>query len=355
MSELFTFDDVWAADANAAFSHVSEATPTLQTSAATTEEAPKKKRAVKGLASSEPTRTPKKKDKPAKKPGSGKVRRARRMPMAKALEKEMEKLRAENATTDEIASLDATTITREIRDAAESSTALLERLNQILEIGDDATEQLNKYAQLLSLLEKHKSESVVVQRVCDVFQRLLRSTTLARNSCSRLPNQFAQMLIRVEAFMRATTSALVPQGIAVLQQQSTDGERAALTASAPAEGQLALVGGERPTALVRYGAPQSRSTFRLEVADVSRAEVSELQNTYLSTSMMHANFDPRITVSSTNGARRDAQRRAAQLKAGNEIAPELFGAKQLALMQAGARTLALEAAPMLAIEAGGVK
>lgn len=99
-------------------------------------------------------------------------------------------------------------------------------------------------------------------------------------------------------------------------------------------------------AVVTFNGPQSRNTFRLVADTNTRARTSDLKNSYLATSMMHANYDPRNTVTATNAARRDAQRRVAELQTGAEIIPDLFGARQIE----SSKLRELAAAQQLAVE-----
>lgn len=243
-----------------------------------------------------------------------KVRRVKRLDTKAALGAELQKMQDETDKGDEIAGVSGLQMRDEIAAAQHRAVTLLGELDELLNRSRDATEATTKYSQLLAQVKKHASKSVVLDKVAVLFAKLVAATEAARHSCSRLPREYAQVLLRQEAYMRASANALVPAGIAVLSPNAGD----QLVAAAP-----------RSTALTQYGGPQSRSTFRLVAADPSRARVAELQGSFLATSMLNANYDPAITVSATNAARREAQRRAAQLKAGGEVMPELFGHQQL--------------------------
>jgi len=362
MSEQFDFDKFWKEDAPYSIIDV----PTADASTASPDEAPqkpkrKRTKKVHGAEIVEPAREPERSDVPIK--VGAKVRRARRLPTAQALEKEMAKLRSERGAVDTAAAMDPVVMGAEIRAAADRSVALLEKLDAVLSVADAATEEMTKYAQLIGSLERNAGESAVIERVCAVFRRLIHSTTQAKNSCTRLPNEFAQMLIRHNAFMRATTSALVPHGISVITSNSAP----SATPSTDASGQqVALVASSGPTALVKYGGRNSSSAFTLTSADLSQTQVTELQNTYMATSTMHADFNPQITATAANAAQRSVQRRAAFSKKRDEFVSEAGVSERLALigssvLRLGAPAAATETASsslmtypaQLAIEAQG--
>ena len=217
---------------------------------------------------------------------------------------------------------------KEIREAEESAVHLLSELKEFLDRATPAYVATDKYSQLATQMEKHRSESVVIDRIAAIFHKMLSVATAARESCAKLPGEFAQMLLRHESFMRASASSLVPSGISVFAPSGTitngsNGTSSQSTALVP------MSSSSNSTALVTFNGPQSRNTFRLVAESNTRARTSDLQNSYLSTSMMHHNYAPRNTVTATNSARRDAQRRAAQLKAGGEVMPDLYGARQI--------------------------
>jgi len=270
------------------------------------------------------------------------TRRVQRVSNETALADEINRMQSENADAD--AAIDAVRMRATIADAEQHAVALLARLDALLTVGAEAVAATKRYGQLRAQLEKQRGESAVVARVCDVFGKLLQATERARDSCAQLPVQFGQMYIRHEAFMRASSSALVPQGLALLRRSSPP---SSLTSSATENGTLAVTAAaaaaavsttpppssnERAVALVHYGGAQSRQAFRLEEREPSQARVTELHNTYLGTSMLNANFDPRVTAEAKRLKRVDTQRRAAHLRAGGEVMPELF-ASHAALLQ----------------------
>jgi len=272
-----------------------------------------------------------------------KVRRVKRLDTKAALGAELQKMQDETDKGDEIAGVSGLQMRDEIAAAQHRAVTLLGELDELLDRSRDATEATTKYSQLLAQVKKHASKSVVLDKVAVLFAKLVAATEAARHSCSRLPREYAQVLLRQEAYMRASANALVPAGIAVLSPEAGN--------------QLVSASPRSTTALTQYGGPQSRSTFRLVAADPSRARVAELQGSFLATSMLNANYDPAITVSATNAARREAQRRAAQLKAGGEVMPELFGHQQLLEATATATLPRIEGAgtastKRLAIQAG---
>lgn len=243
---------------------------------------------------------------------------------------EIRRMQAEHDTVDQSKPVDGFGMTEEIHEANAKATRMLEELDALLNIGNAAVQATNKYSILIGQLERHRTESNVLDRTCAVFTKLLQAVASARDSCSRLPTEFAQMLVRHEAYMRASSSALVPSGISIIGAPSGD-------SASNNDRQLTVVtASTQPMALVRFGGPQSKSTFKLVADDRSAGQVSEMQNSYLSTSMMHHNYNPLQTVTATNAARRDSQRRAAQLQAGSEFMPELFGTKQQMAVEAAA-------------------
>lgn len=258
-----------------------------------------------------------------------KIRRVKRMTTSTVLKTEVTRMQQQETEEQTSTPVDGIGLEREIREAGERASVLLTRLDALLDVGMGAVTATAKYAQLLAQLRAHRAESDVVERVCEVFNKLLATTASARDSCARLPAEFGRMLLRHEAFMRASTSALVPRGISVFAGAS------ATDAKSGRRQQLLLTDGREggpPAALVQFGGPQSKATYRLVCEQPTRAQASELRNSYLATSMMNANYDPRITTTAMNAARRDEQRRVARTIVGNEVVPQLFGAEQARLM-----------------------
>lgn len=258
-----------------------------------------------------------------------KATRTKRVSTTAVLSEEVQRMQNENETS-ESAALDRQAIAAEIRSAEERAARLLEKLDAVLKTGGEAVEATAKYSQLQAQLERHRSKSVVIDRVCAIFKNFLQVMAACRNSCARLPAEFAQMLIRQEAYIRASASALVPQGMSVLVDRRRAEKQAAKDSET--QNQLALVptaSDSGSTAVVTYGGPRNKATFKLVASEQTRSDINALQNSYLGTSMLNASYDARTTVQATTQARREAQRRAAQLKAGAEIMPALFGTLQL--------------------------
>jgi len=258
-----------------------------------------------------------------------KTRRVKRVSSTSVFAKEIKRM---NESVDEAngeggKSINGLEMEQEIREAEERAVRLLNELKEFLERATPAYVATDKYSQLATQMEKHRAESVVIDRIALIFHKMLSLASAARESCAKLPGEFAQMLLRHESFMRASASSLVPSGISVFAPKGalTNGHDAAnqSTALVPASSS------SNSTAVVTFNGPQSRNTFRLVSESNTRARTSDLQNSYLSTSMMHFNYTPLNTVTATNSARRDAQRRAAQLKAGGEVMPNLYGARQI--------------------------
>lgn len=289
--------------------------------------------------------------------------RKKRVSRNTAVVEEIQRMRDEHAAIEQTKPIDGISMAEEINAARERAIAMLEELEHLLSVGTAAVQASTKYAVLVGLLERHRTESAVLEKTCAVFTKMLNSVASARDSCARLPAEFLQLLLRHEAYMRASSSALVPSGISVLASSSS---AVAAAANAAKDKQLSNNVALTPTSsmqrsgIVRYGGPQSSSTFKLHVEERTPAQVSELQNSFLATSMMHHNYNPLQTVTGTNALMRDAQRRAASLIAGSEFMPELLGANQQALEAAKAqevlgvqpRLTAAASAPVAAIEAG---
>lgn len=277
-----------------------------------------------------------------------KVRKAGRGTKNSNFTKEIKKLQQESEDVVKNAQpVDGQSMINEIREAEARAVKALSELDILLRVGGDAICQTAKYANLLSQLEQHRSESQVLEKVNVIFTKFIAAAANARESCARIPREFAEMLVKTDTFMRASSSSLVPTGMSVLVDQARKD-----AAEASANGQLVV---RKPQqAMVTFAGPRSTNIFKLVVEDANRAQISALENSYLATSMLNSNFDPRISAAAKNSAQRDAQRHVALMNAGNEVTPELYGSQQYRKLQetvgAVARSALLMAPERLAIE-----
>ena len=267
-------------------------------------------------------------------------RRVKRVPSTSVFAKEMKKM---NLDGEQALHIDPNTIEKEIKDAELNAVRMLDELKEFLDRSSLAAAATEKYSQLAAQMEKHRSQSAVIDKVSTVFQKVVGATAAARESCAKLPAEFAKMLLRHESFMRASASSLVPTGLSVYVPSTANNQA---TSNALITTSNAATSSQNSMAVVTFNGPQSRNTFRLVADTNTRARTSDLKNSYLATSMMHANYDPRNTVTATNAARRDAQRRVAELQTGAEIIPDLFGARQIE----SSKLRELAAAQQLAVE-----
>jgi len=256
-----------------------------------------------------------------------KVRKATRGTKNSNFTKEIKKLQQESEDVVKNAQpVDGQSMMNEIREAEARAVKALSELDILLRVGGEAIQQTAKYANILAQLDQHRSESQVLEKVNVIFTKFISAAANARESCSRIPREFAEMLVKTDTFMRASSSSLVPTGMSVLVDQAKKD-----AAEASANGQLVV---RKPhQSLVTFAGPRSTNTFKLVVEDANRAQISALENSYLATSMLNSNFDPRISAAAKNSAQRDAQRQVALLNAGNEVTPELYGSAQYRKLQ----------------------
>lgn len=267
-----------------------------------------------------------------------KVRKVTRHTKTSNFAKEIRKLQKDSGDALKNAQpVDGRQIMQEIRDAEARATKSLEELDQLLRVGENAIQQTAKYANLISRIEQHSHESQVLDKVLAVFTKFITAASNARESCTRIPREFADMLVKTDLFMRASSSSLVPTGMGVFVDA--------------ANGQLATKNSHQ--SIVTFSGPRSSNTFKLVSEEASRADISALENSYLATSMLNSNFDPRMLSAAKSSAQRDAQRQAALLSAGNEVTPALYGSEQYRKLQESIGAVARNALPAperLAIE-----
>lgn len=272
-------------------------------------------------------------------------KKLRRGPKTNHLAKEIKKLHSEESEAQRKESfVDGREMLKEIQQAETRALQTLSELDILLDVSTDAIAETTKYTNLIAQLEQNKTESALLEKVCSIFSKLVATTMAARETCANMPREFADLLSKTDAFMRASSSSLVPSGMSVFAKQSEQHN-----------GQLVVQKGA-PGAVVRFDGSRGTNTFRLVCEDANRTEVSELENSYLATSMMQQSFDARVSTSAKSNAQRDAQRKTALLNAGNEVTPALYGSAQYRELQktigAVVRTSNLIGAPeQLSIEA----
>lgn len=236
--------------------------------------------------------------------------------------------------------IDGVELSGEIRAAYEEACEYLDRASEVLSRVDSAVKAMRRYTTIVGPMHKAARHIKMIEKACNVLVKHLDFVADARDKSARLPELYRLLLVKNAAFMRSSFTSLTDRKPDELRSAVTPTMAGQTSSATTPTGALTVRQGNSTVsatgAVVRIGERDSGRAFHLTMEQAPQYRSKQAPASYLETSMMRTNFNPRTTAACARQNRLERQKRAARARAQSELVPALCAGSQAMLIEAAA-------------------